>query len=470
MPRIFSAGLVMATLLLSSQLFAATTITVLVANKKSAAYKNAKAMANDKTIFAERKLHKALSRVEDLIASKKKCPEPRVRGLEAPPCKLAENDRDWIINVKVAQGEYKGKGGRGGFSLSEVKAPNTVLRLLGGYDDHFKKRAPFKTPTVLKTGGTVFAFAGKNHSLKELYISGFVMDIGAGNKYDAKTNCLLKGESAKVQQITLGYLTTGRLVVADNVFVNSSHKAMAPLIRAKNAKAEVIIRNNFIMNNVLAWEADSARFKTIPARYVIEGNSFIMNWPYNPDPTTSNPAALQLAGKYATKKFVIRDNLFAYNMGGAIFWTAPGEKTGPKTEIKHNLFFGNGQLFSENEPGAAAVVTKFGGFKSRKIPWNTIDVETLEDDYDWDSEDNVVMDPKVPISMVKPGFANSADVSANNSSLNDVRGLLGMNKQGNKLVIKNYAPRMGLDLSKLPFATEPKAGGFGVSAKRVEQF
>ncbi|MCK5690893.1 hypothetical protein KAI87_16550, partial [Myxococcota bacterium] len=119
---------------------AATEITILVANKKTAAYENAKKLANDKTIFAERKLHKAFSKIEDLIAEKKKCPVPRVRGMKTPPCDLPENDRNWIINVKVAHGDYAGKGGRGNFSLSEVKAPNTILRLLGGYDDNFKVR------------------------------------------------------------------------------------------------------------------------------------------------------------------------------------------------------------------------------------------------------------------------------------------------------------------------------------------
>lgn len=465
-----SLPILIASIFIANNAFAARKITILVANKNTPAYTNAQAKADDKNIFADRKIHKAFSRVEELLGQKKMCPKPRVRGLKAPPCKLPDDERYWEINVKVANGDYAGKGGRGNFSFSEINAPDTTLRILGGYDDKFEKRAPFLTPSTISIGGTIFVLNGKNHALKEFYLSGFVMDIGGGNKYDNKTNSILKGQSAGVQHITIGYLTTDRLVYSDNTFVNSSHKAAAPLIRAKTDNAEVIVRNNFILNNILAWEADSARFKHIPKQYVIQNNSFIMNWPYNPDPTTGNPAALQLGGKYATKNFVIKNNLFAHNMGGAIFSTATSEKTGPLTQIKSNLFFNNGGLFEEKAPGAAAMVVKFGGFKSSDIPWNTIDVETLEDDYDWKSDGNVFIDPKVPITMVKPGFANSNKVTANNTAMNDVRGILGMNKKGGKLKISNYAPRMGINMKKLPFPAEAKAKKYGVSPDLVEQF
>ena len=446
-----------------------TVVTILVANTGTPAADAAAAKADGKTIFAETKLFKAIDKAVELINAKKHCPPPRVKGLEAPPCDLTPDERYLVVNVKVAAGKYDGKGGRGGFSIPEIYEPDTTLRILGGYDDTFQNRAPFSRPTIVNVGGTVFALEGKDHALKEFYLSGFFMDIGGGNQYDAKTNSLLKGTSAGVQAVTIGYLTTERLVYADNVFLNSSHKAAAPLIRAANDKAEVIVRNNFILNNVLAWEADSARFKTIPAVYVFEGNSFILNWPYNPDPTTANPAALQLAGKYAATRFVIKGNLFAHNPGGAIYWTAPSEKDGPQTEITDNLFYNNGSLFGESEPGAAAVVTKFGGFKSNEVPWNPIGLDYLED-YDWKAQRNVALDPKVPIVLVKPGFANSTSVEAQNTALNDVRAMFGMSKQGGKMQISNYAPRMGMDPANLPFPAEEKARAYGVNPSRAEQF
>jgi hypothetical protein len=230
-----------------------------------------------------------------------------------------------------------------------------------------------------------------------------------------------------------------------------------------------MIRNNFILNNIRAWEADSARFKDIPAVYTFEGNTFVMNWPYNTDPSTANPAELKLAGKYAAKKLVIQGNLFAHNPGGAILWTAPSEKDGPQTEISGNLFFNNGSLFGESAPGAAVVVRKFGGFKSSEVPWNVIGLDVLED-FDWKTSKNVAMDPKVPIVVVKPGFANSATVEAANTALNDVRGMFGICKQGGKMQISNFAPRMGLDLKNLPFPAEAAGRAYGASQDRVEQF
>jgi len=446
---------------------AAKSIDILVADKKSDAYKNAKAKANDSTVFAERKLHKAFSKAEELIRAKKKCPQPRHPKLPPPKCNLSEDERSLTINIKVAHGEYAGKGGKGGFGLGELIAPDTTLRILGGYDDGFDKRAPFDTPSVIDKAATAISISGKKHALRELVISGFVLNAAAGNSYDGKTNSLLKGKSAEVACITLGYLTTERLVIADNVFINSSLKAMAPLIRAKDDKAEVIVRNNFILNNVLAWEADSARYHQIPARYVFDHNSFILNWPFNPDPTTGNPAALQLGGKYATKKFVIKGNLFAHNVGGAIYSTNVSDKNPPPIEIKGNLFFHNGALFGEPEPGAAAMVVKFGGFKSRDIPWNTIDVETLEDDYEWAAADNVAFDPKITIPKLDMLFADSNKVGAANTKANVVRGMLGQNKQGGTVAIKDFAPRW--DLKALPFPAEAKAKAYGASRDRVEQ-
>jgi len=459
----------LSSLLVPIVLDAETVVTILVAPSGTPAAAYAESKADGRTVFAETRLFKAIDRAVEIIEAKPHCPKPRVSGMEAPPCTLPDAERYMTVNIKVAAGAYQGKGGRDAFHIPEIYEPDTRLRLLGGYDDSFQKRAPFSTPTVVSMGGTVFMMEGKDHALKEFYLSGFVMDIGGGNKYDGKTNSLLRDSSAGVQAVTIGYLTTERLVYADNVFLNSSHKAAAPLIRAATDKAEVVIRNNFILNNVLAWEADSARFKNIPAVYTFEGNSFLVNWPYNPDPTTANPAALQLAGKYAAQRFVIKGNLFAHNPGGAILWTAPSEKDGPKTEITGNLFFNNGSLFGETAPGAAAVVTKSRGFKSTDVPWNVIGLDVLED-FDWKTDGNVSLDPKVPIVMVKPGFANSATVDAANTALNDVRGLFGMNKQGGKVQISNWAPRMGLDPGNLPFPAEATARAYGVNPARVEQF
>jgi len=74
------------------------------------------------------------------------------------------------------------------------------------------------------------------------------------------------------------------------------------------------------------------------------------------------------------------------------------------------------------------------------------------------------------VALVKPGFGNSNSVTANTSSTNDLRGMLGMSLQGKKMEISNFAPRMGLDLQKLPFPGNPEARAYGASPERVGRF
>ena len=54
--------------------------------------------------------------------------------------------------------------------------------------------------------------------------------------------------------------------------------------------------------------------------------------------------------------------------------------------------------------------------------------------------------------------------------MNDIRGILGMNKQGKKMKISNYAPYSYADANTLPWPSNKAAKGFGVNPSRVEQF
>ncbi|GIW72768.1 MAG: hypothetical protein KatS3mg102_2310 [Planctomycetota bacterium] len=128
----------------------AAEFTILVANKKTPAYDHAQQRADGEHIFAQRRLHRALQQVEELLG---KHPEATVA-------------------VEIAHGEYTGKGGNVGFTLGEVVAPGATLRILGGYDDSFSKRAPFDTPTILRCGAPAFVMEGRKHALKELYCPG----------------------------------------------------------------------------------------------------------------------------------------------------------------------------------------------------------------------------------------------------------------------------------------------------------
>lgn len=442
-------------------------LTVLLANKDTPAAASADKLAVEGSVFVEKKIFRALDKVGELLAA---CPDvdrPRVKNMD-PAALTVPAAELCTITLKIAAGAYMAKGDRPGqVQLDVGYKPNSRVLILGGYADDFKTRAPFTTPTIMPGP---LAVEGQDHAIGELYISGLVIDMGDTNSYDGKSNSLLKGSSSSTSALTFGFLNTNKLTIADNVLMNASRFAASPLIRAKTKEAQVIVRNNFIMNNIQAWQADSGGWKNRPALYLFEGNSFLLNWPYNPDPTTGSAAAVEMKNKDFTGKVVIKDNLFAYNPGGALNTWAVSEKNSPPTEIKNNLFFNNGTLFQETAPGAAAMVVKFGGFKSKEFPWNVISMELLESDYGWSSSGNQALDPELALTMVKPGFASSAGVKAENTQINDIRGLLGMNKQGGKTVISNFAPRMGFDAATLPFPKNAKAAAFGVRADRVEQF
>ena len=224
----------------------------------------------------------------------------------------------------------------------------------------------------------------------------------------------------------------------------------------------------FFINNKVAMEGDCSGWKNTCKLYTIEGNSFIGNHPYNPDPTSGTTAALFLKETGRVEKYMLERNLFVFNPGGAINPHGPNDK-GP-FELKDNLFFGNGDLFGETEADAAAIVVKWGGFKSREVPWNIISLEYIEDDYEWKNSGNVAFDPKITFDAPKGGWASSYDVKAANTTENKVRSIVGANLKGTALKPTNAWLPQKYNPTTLPFPQAAKAAKYGVDPKRVEQF
>lgn len=365
-------------LILPTQVHAAQTYNIFVAPKGSDAYENAKEKENDTNIWAEKKIHKAFNRASALLG---KC-------------------GDCTVNVKISGGEYKGKAGSGNWAFPDTQAPEATLRILGGYNDDFSERDPFNYVTSLITTAArstaIVYFKGNNHSFNEVIFSGFLLDAAHGNKYSKRNNSMNKGGSSTWRLVQFGYMTTNKFTVSDNIFMNAAHGVSAPLIRSKTEHSEIVIKNNFFLNNVFTWQIKSPSNKLIPEKYTVQGNSYILGWPYNPDRTTSNPGTLEIGNKRTAKTIEIKDNLFAYNVGGAVFpqWD---EANGPKLEIKGNLFHDNGQMFSPKNSSDGAIVGKFSGSGRHMI----YDIEVLEDEFDWDSEDNISLDPEIQVAVAK---------------------------------------------------------------------
>ena len=181
------------------------------------------------------------------------------------------------------------------------------------------------------------------------------------------------------------YFETSLLQFRNCVFMNSPHRMMEPLIRAASDEAEIRYDNCIFLNNLIPLKLDSARFRHKPARIVVNRCSFLLNWALNPDPNTSNPAALEIGPADAAHEIQISNNLFYANFGGAIL--ALNLKM-PPLVVNNNNFIGNGLLHGQPYTDAVAMIVAAGG---RKQP---LDVDDIEDVPHVDeAEGNVSLDP-----------------------------------------------------------------------------
>jgi hypothetical protein len=433
--------LLLGCLLLAPFAVHAETYKIYVAERDSAAHKAAEALADGKTSFWVPKLAKGFEKAVELL-----------------------NGTDNQVEVRVAQGQQAGLWALpNGLPASKAK-----LWLLGGHCADWKKRDPFGCPTELLGGDSrptaLLGFGGNKTQLSELVISGFVFDTAQSNKYDARTNSLLKGSSRTVPLLALSQVVVGHLVISDNVFLNSAHRAFEVYHSPASNETTVDIDNNFFLNNIIPLKFEPAGYKGFKTKAIrFTHNSVILNWPFNPDRDSSNVGALELYHRDCCGEMVIEDNLFAYNPGGAMQHDWPVNRMG-KLALRNNLFFMNATLFGDARPEAGVFTGKFGPNPKHQVI--ALGAHP-EDDYPYQFEGNVSFDPKVPVALVDLQAADSSSVTAKKTVMNDVRGMFGANKEGGTVAIKNFAPRMGLDLEHLPFPAEPKAEKYGVQRNRA---
>ncbi|MBM4778209.1 MAG: hypothetical protein GQE15_10960 [Archangiaceae bacterium] len=429
-----------AALLVCSAPAFAETFTIYVAARDSDAHKAAEKLVDDKRTFWFAKMAKAIPKAVELI-----------------------NGTANEVRIHMAQGQEAGLFGMNGVDGSKGK-----LFILGGWCADWKTRDPFQCPTEIIAGDgrpdAFFNFGGNKTLFGELVLSGFIFDAAPSNKYDAKTNSLLKGTSRTIPLLSLKQVVVQHLVISDNVFLNGAQRAFEVYHSPMSNETVVDVQNNFFLNNVIPLKFSPAGYKGFKTKAInFKNNSVILNWPFNPDPTSSDVGALTLWHKDCCTELNIESNLFAYNPGGAMQHDWP-EARMPKLRINNNLFYMNATLFGNDKPEAGFFAGKFGPNPSYIV----VNVSPgLVDDYGYEMKGNVVMDPKVPVALVDLQAADSSSVTAKKTVMNDIRGMFGINKEGGTVAIKNYAPRMGLDLKNLPFPAEEKAKQYGVQTSLV---
>lgn len=373
-------------------------------------------------------------------------------GIAAEQC-AAGGDK--TVVVKIAHGDYVGE-----FDLGSFKNPKGKVTIQGGWSDDFTKRDPFHTPTriVSPTPRTIpfLQFAAKDE-VNAFTLDGLIFDGAPGNKYDAKTNSLLKGESCTFALIRFNNLKVEHLEIANCIFMNSAHRAFETLVLCPDDKAEIKIVNTIFFNCLIPVKLDVARQKHIPAKILVDHCSFITNFAFNPDPDTSNPAALELGGKYAAHEIEISNNLFYANFGGAIMNI---EKAQTKVTIKNNNFVGNGLLHGDADPAAAAMIVG----KKQPIPVKQI----VDEEEDKTLGGNVSIAPGLPVELGNPKAVDASKVKEQKGWENEARRLLGQPIQGGKVAIKDFAPRKEYDPANPPFPTVDEAKKYGASPELVK--
>jgi hypothetical protein len=397
---------------------AAATHTIYVAPRDTPAAAAAQGKANGSTVFAERTLQRGL----DLAGE------------------LAGKPGAHEVNVLVAAGPHETRTGAGAWTVPAINNPAASLRIAGGYASDWGSRTPLETPSQLVTvagrGGSILSFT-RGTRLKQIVVSGLAMDASPSNAYDEKSKGILKGQSRTYPLLAFGLAQTDHLIVADNVFLNGAHGAFEPYVTPASANTVVDIQNNFFVNNIKTLMiGPNNPAGRVPIKEVnLKHNTFVLNWPYNPDPTSSNVGAVELYHRNSAATLNIEGNLFAYNPGGAFQHDWP-ENRMPAINFRRNLFFTNALLFGNKEPAAGPIVGKFGPNPKHMV----LTLAAVEDDLKYKFEGNVSIDPQIKVAFslaVKPG-------------------------EGDDVAVEGYAPKVDYDPKALPYPTNPMARGFGV--------
>jgi len=404
------------------------------------------AFAEGKTIYVARPGTKALEAAQakagaaDLVF-------PTLHKALARAAELAQEPGATEVAVLVASGSYEGKAGAGGWALPPLSAPGLRFLILGGYDDAWAARDPFRRPSLLGAGGgtgtPVFDFAAKTR-LKELVVGGFVVDCSGRNRYDGDGNLVHEG-SRGTPFVAFSQMLVERVVLCDNAILNSGGRVMEPLIAPASPETEIVIANNLFWNDMtpvqvgvgIGWRGQTVK------RITLRNNTFLRCWPYNPDPTSSMVGAVTLHNRESSQEIVAEGNLFAHNPGGAFQHDWPEERM-PKVTLRGNLFFGNATLFGKQEPGAGVLVGKFGANPQYVL----LDAARIADDFGYKVEGNVSVDP---------GLGEAAGLEVGKAE----------GGEGHDMTVKGFAHKVSYDPEKLPLPADEKARAFGIRPDEV---
>lgn len=352
--------------------------------------------------------------------------EQPAKDLAAVIMKLQDGDV-----VHIAGGIYKSKSGRG----SDVIGVS--VSIIGGYSPDFSSRDPWGEHKTIFTGNNTYLTGLTTSRLRingnanaPVLIDGIIIDNGPRNHYKTeKKQLLLRNASAKNGKnpspespgIKVFMKGVGTSVTIQNCIIMNTAPTQGALDVQLGKDGEAIIKNNLIVNNtgegIMAktnWHGDTPKNY---ATYLIENNTILFNWKHD------------AIASYGGNSLMMdtRVNLTAINniFGFGDFGGVNNIKKCEHLILKNNNFFGH---------------KKYDFFDTSAM--NVVDMIDYAD-YLKDGEGNVSEPVNLPLNKNWGTlYAARKDISraevdasstVSNSAENQIRGILGLNKQGSSV-------------------------------------
>ncbi|WP_407557598.1 hypothetical protein [Winogradskyella sp. 4-2091] len=355
--------------------------------------------------------------------------------------------------IHIAEGVYKSKGKSGS---DEINVP---VQIYGGYDVTFTKRAPWTDHKTIFMGTNEYKKLttprlyirtdqqrAKNGQLAEgglIIIDGIIVDNGPRNRYHHDKDLAIRRKASPKSQQNPSPESGGIVVVASHymnvgvqncVVMNTAPTEGAISVRVKKG-GKGYIRNNLSINNtgygIHARTGYVGNDPKLVPQFVISNNTSLFNWKH--DPVASYGGNALALDKELTA--TITNNVFGFGHFGGIY------NKGANIVLSNNLFTGNS-----------------------KYDYKEINDEMIVDDIVDEAERIDASSTGNSTALLQISVAErwakiygnrkelsreavDASVSAANSGANQLRGMLGLNLQGNTTTMdaEIFLPRLQID-------------------------
>jgi len=173
--------------------------------------------------------------------------------------------------IHVAQGDYSGKL-KAGFIIINTRN----LTLLGGYNDDYTERNPFKYPTRIfkdessKASGNDYGLVKTEGSYQGLVFDGFILDATNRNRYKGNGD-LLAAKSLMKPPISLGQADTH---LRNCIIINTAHVGV--YVRGAGSSIENCLIVNTVYAGIQAFGMSGTDANETPV--LLRNNTILLNW------------------------------------------------------------------------------------------------------------------------------------------------------------------------------------------------